>query len=84
MTIAESIESFLLEELGADVRRQSLDHDADLIEGRVIDSLAILKLVTFLEERCGVKVADEDVVPENFQSINSLVAFVDRKTAGSS
>lgn len=79
MTIAQSIERFLLTEIAADFGKQSLDPDADLLEQRIIDSLAILKLVSFLEESCGIKVKDEDIVPENFQSLNSLVRFVEQR-----
>lgn len=80
--IAEDIERFLLAEVAADFGAQSIDPDADLIEQRVIDSLAILKLVTFLEESCGIKVLDEDIVPENFKSVNDLVRFVEEKRRG--
>lgn len=83
MTVASSIQQFILTEIGADASRQSLDPNADLIEQRIIDSLAILKLVAFLESSFGIKVEDEDIVPENFQTLNSLAAFVERKTAAS-
>ena len=80
--ISQDIERFLLAEVAADFGKQSIDPAADLIEQRIIDSLAILKLVTFLEESCGIKVMDEDIVPENFQSLNSLVRFVEQKREG--
>jgi len=80
--IAKDIEGFLIAEVSADFGKQSIDPDADLIEQRMIDSLTILKLVTFLEESCGIKVMDEDIVPENFQSLNSLVRFVEQKREG--
>ena len=79
MTMAQRIERFLLTEVAADYGKTTLDPDADLLEQRIIDSLAILKLVTFLEESCGIKVKDEEIVPENFQSLNSLVKFVEQK-----
>ena len=81
--IADDIERFLLAEVAADFGKQSIDPDTDLIEQRIIDSLAILKLVTFLEESCGITVLDEDIVPENFQSVNTLVRFVEEKRRGS-
>ncbi len=79
MTTSKNIEKFLLSEIAGDSDRQSLDPDEDLLGQRVIDSLGILKLVTFLEEANGIKVMDEDVVPENFQSLNSMVKFVEQK-----
>lgn len=77
--ISKNIEKFLLTEIAADLGKQSLDPDADLLEQRIIDSLGILKLVIFLEEAHGIKVLDEDIVPENFQSLNSMVRFVEQK-----
>ena len=51
------------------------------MEEGIIDSLGILELVMFVEQEFGVKVADEDVTPENFDSVNKLVNYVQRKLA---
>ena len=77
--ISKKIENFLLAEFGANLGGQSLDPDEDLLEQRIIDSLGLLTLVVFLEKAHGIKVNDEDVVPENFQSLNSIVRFVEQK-----
>ena len=79
MTIIDSIEKFLLAEVAADLGKKSLDPDEDLLEQRIIDSLGLLKLVTFLEQSHGIQVNDEDIVPENFQSLNSMVKLVEQK-----
>lgn len=57
------------------------DHpaDASLLEGGVIDSIGVLTLVTWLEEEFGFTVDDEDVVPENLDSIASITAYAERK-----
>ena len=55
--------------------------DASFMEEGIIDSLGILELVMFVEQEFGVKVADEDVTPENFDSVNKLVTYVQRKLA---
>lgn len=79
MTIMGSIEKFLLAEVAADLGKKSLDPEEDLLEQRIIDSLGLLKLVTFLEQSHSIQVNDEDIVPENFQSLNSMVKFVEQK-----
>jgi acyl carrier protein len=79
MTIMGSIENFLLAEFAADLGTKSFDPDEDLLEQRIIDSLGLLKLVTFLEKSHGIQVNDEDIVPENFQSLNSMAKFVEQK-----
>lgn len=80
MAVADSIQRFIANELGVDSIRP-LEPETDLIEQRIIDSLAILRLVSFLESSFGITVLDEDIVPDNFQSLNSLAKFVELKTA---
>ena len=56
--------------------------DADsFLESGTLDSTGIMELILFLEETFGLKVSDEDMVPENLDSIDSLVAYVERKQA---
>jgi acyl carrier protein len=79
MTIMSGVEKFLLTEIAADLGKKSLGPDEDLLEQRVIDSMGILKLVVFLEKTHNIKILDEDIIPENFQSLNSIVTFVEEK-----
>lgn len=79
MTVINGVEKFLLTEIAADLGKQSLDPDEDLLEQRVIDSMGILKLVVFLEKTHNIKMMDEDIVPENFQSLNRISRFVEQK-----
>ena len=79
MTISETIEKAILSEIAVDSDKKSLDPDEDLLEEGIIDSLGIVKLVLLMEERFGIKVDDEDVVPENFQTLGSMVRFVEQK-----
>lgn len=51
----------------------------NLLAQGVVDSLAIVKLILFLEERFPIRIGDEDIVPENFRSIESLSRFVQSK-----
>jgi acyl carrier protein len=57
-------------------RKIALTDDTDLLSAGIVDSLGILRLVAFIEERFGVKVPDEDVVFENFQSIRAMAGYV--------
>ena len=58
-----------------------LDDDASFLENRVLDSTGVLELVAFLERTYGIKVEDDELDPDNLDSINRLAAFVDRKRA---
>lgn len=55
--------------------------DTSFLESDIIDSTGVLGLVAFLEERFQISVKDEDIVPENFDSVNALIRFVEEKTA---
>ena len=59
-----------------------LSPDQSLMQARLIDSTGVLELVTFLEEQFEIQVDDEDLVPENLDTIANIVAYVQRKTGG--
>ena len=67
------IDNFLFEENG------KLDEKTSLLETGIIDSTGILELVTFIEESFGVIVEDEEMIPENLDSIGNLVGYLKRK-----
>lgn len=45
----------------------------------MIDSTGVLELVGLLEERFGIRVQDQDLIPENLDSIHNLVAFIESR-----
>ena len=57
----------------------ALRNDDSFLENEIIDSTGVLELVTFLERTYEIVVEDEDLVPENLDSVNRVVAFVNRK-----
>lgn len=79
MSNLEELEKFILNEIAVDHGKKSIDPDEDLLEQGIIDSMAVMRLVTFLEERFGIEVIDEDMIPDNFQCLNRLVNFVEHK-----
>lgn len=56
----------------------SLQDDTSLLDEGIVDSMGILTLVEFLEGEFGIEVTDDDLVGENFASIDALHAFVER------
>lgn len=58
---------------------ESLAGDASFLEHGIIDSTGVLELVNFLEQQYGIKVEDHELVPENLDSIDQLVRFVNAK-----
>jgi acyl carrier protein len=56
-----------------------LQEDTSFLEEAIIDSLGVLELVAFVEETFGIRIEDEEIIPDNFDSINKLVTFVQSK-----
>jgi acyl carrier protein len=61
-------------------RKQGVKDSDALLESGMLDSQGVLEVVTFIEQEFSISVADEDLVPENFQTINQIVSFVLGKT----
>jgi acyl carrier protein len=77
-SIASSFKSFITTHFPGS-RRHVLRNDDSLLASGIIDSLGVLDLVSFIESEFNVGVDDEDLTPENFQSIDRMTAFVERK-----
>ena len=73
--IAEIIHLFVKERFPL-AQSEDLTRESSLLDSGIVDSLGILDLVGFLEERFGIEAQDDDLVPDNFESIDSLVRFI--------
>jgi acyl carrier protein len=58
------------------------DDDASFLEQGIIDSIGFMELVAFVEKDYHIKVGPQELVPENFDSINKLSRFITSKMAG--
>jgi acyl carrier protein len=82
MSIEADIERYIVEEILLGSGDTRLDPNESLIDAGILDSLALLRLIGFVEERFGVTVDDVEVVPDNFESINATKAFIEMKRNG--
>jgi acyl carrier protein len=58
---------------------ETLSNDTSFLESGIVDSTGVLEIVMFLEQRFGIKVKDEELIPDNLDSIDKVAAFVGRK-----
>ncbi len=79
LTIQQQVEQFIRDNFFYE--GDAIDPDASFIETGIIDSTGVLELVAFLEETWGIRVANEDLTPENLDSLAKIEAFVRRKMA---
>ncbi len=79
MSIKQDIKTYILENyLFTDDDSQLSDSDSFLEKG-ILDSTGILEVIYFIEDEYGIKVEDEEMIPENLDSVESLVVFVQHK-----
>ena len=74
----ENIRAFVVENFlfGSD---ENLENNTSFLDEGIIDSTGILELVSFLEEEFSIIVEDEELIPENLDSISKIAEYVQRK-----
>ncbi len=80
VNVVGDLEKFILD-ITQGTGVEAVAPDEDLLANGIIDSHGLMELVGFIEQRYRISVADEDLVPENFQSLEHIAAFVARKAA---
>lgn len=79
MSIEEKMRNHILENyLFTDDQTALLNNDSFMEKG-IIDSTGILEIIFFLEDELGVVVEDEEMIPENLDSVDNIIAFVKTK-----
>jgi acyl carrier protein len=73
-----TIRTFLVEDVFYDRDLKDLKTDDSLLAKGLLDSMSILKTVTFCEEQFGITIPDEDVLPDNFESVKAIAQLVER------
>jgi acyl carrier protein len=82
MSISDQIRSHILDSFLFTSDNGRLKNDASFLEEGIVDSTGVLELVMFVEENFGIAVEDDEIVPDNFDSVNALADYVGRKLNG--
>ena len=77
--IKEQVRSFIIENFLFGSGGESLQEKDSLMDKGIIDSTGVLELVSFLEDNYSIEVEDEELIPDNLDSIESIARFVERK-----
>ena len=81
MTNTDIIRNFILENYLFTDDQSELNNDDSFLVAGIIDSTGILEVINFLEEKFGIKVEDEEMVPENLDSVDNIISYIDSKMA---
>lgn len=73
------IKNYIVQTSHADAEK--IKNESLIFKEGFFDSMGFIMLITFLEEEFGIKTVDSDLVEENFESINAITEFIQRKTA---
>jgi acyl carrier protein len=79
----EMIRSYIAENILFSDNGYPYPDETSFLEEGIVDSMGIMELVMFVEENFGITVDDDDLVPENFDSVGKLAAYVMKKSSAS-
>jgi acyl carrier protein len=79
MQLQSDIKRFIVDNFLYGNDGDDLGPDTSLLKRGVIDSTGVLELVAFVEEQYGISVADDELVPDNLDSISRISSFISRK-----
>jgi len=79
--VEQRVRDFVLKQFPL-ARKSGVKPEDKWLESGLLDSLGILDLVHFLEAEFSIHLSDEELSPENFQSLTAVVSFVETKLAG--
>ena len=81
MSVEQQVRDYILENYLFTDDQAALNNADSFLSTGILDSTGILEVIYFLEEDFGIKVEDDEMVPENLDSVDQIVAFVGRKQA---
>ena len=78
-----AIREYIVKEIVSGRYSAPIDYDTSLLVQDILDSLSLVKLVMFLESKFNLVVKPEELVPENFSTINAICAYIMSKKGAS-
>lgn len=79
MTVQVEIRRYITQDMGWSGDPETLTNDLDLIDHHIVDSLGVVELTTFLEQRYGITVEATDFVYDHFHSLNAIAEYIEKK-----
>jgi len=80
LEMKDQIRTYIMDNILLGSADQPMADDDSFLDKGIIDSTGILELVEYVEDEFNIEVADEELIPDNFDSIEKLAAYTQRKT----
>lgn len=77
--IKEKLKIFIINNFLLGDHSKTFNDDDSFLEKGIIDSTGVLELVNFIEETYDIRVEDEELVPDNLDSLNKIVSYIEKK-----
>lgn len=84
MNTREELRRFVIDNFLFGQNGDNLQDSASFLEAGIVDSTGVLELVTFIEQRFGIAMRDGDLVPENLDTIDNAVRFIEGRLSPAS
>jgi acyl carrier protein len=81
-SIEGEIRAYIAENILFSDNGYAYSDETSFLEEGIVDSMGIMELVMFVDEGFGITVEDEEVIPDNFDSVSKLAAYIRRKSSG--
>ena len=79
MSIEQKVRDYIFSNLLFAADPSSLENDDSFLDKGIIDSTGVLELIFFLEQHFDIKIHDDELIPENLDSVNKIARFVEKK-----
>lgn len=79
MSVEQDIRKYMLENFLFTEDDDELKNTDSFLDSGIIDSTGILEVINFLEEEFNIQVEDDEMIPENLDSVNNILAYVSKK-----
>lgn len=80
MSVEDKVRNYILENYLFTEDQSELNNEDSFLEKGIIDSTGILEVIFFLEEEFGISVDDDEMIPENLDSVNNIVKYINSKS----
>ena len=79
MDIKKAVREFMIEELSDEGFDENFEDDESLIESFILDSLSILTLISFMDEKFDIIPESDEISPEKFETVNKIEEYIRSK-----
>ena len=79
MEIKNSLKQFIISDLVVDTACSDINETESLIDNGILDSIGLIKFLTFIEDTFSIKISDNEFLPENFETLSSISNLIDKK-----